>query len=97
MAARLPRTGRKSNRGPCRATRLGGEAEGMTTAAMAKAPAAATAPNRKAAAGPALAEMRLATANDVAPAIPTPAACQDTARDCALPSSGSAIAFRPGI
>jgi hypothetical protein len=27
----------------------------------------------------------------------TPAACQDTARDCAGPSKGSAIAFRPGI
>ena len=59
--------------------------------------AAAMAPNRKAALGPASASNRLAAAKESAPAMPTPAACQDTARDCAAPSSGSAIAFSPGM
>ena len=69
----------------------------MTVAAMAKAAAAATPPNRKAALGPARASNRLATAKETAPAMPTPAACQETARDCAAPSNGSATAFRPGM
>ena len=48
--------------------------------------------------GPASVSNRLAdTAKESAPAMPTPAACQDTARDCATPSSGSAIAFSPGM
>jgi AraC family transcriptional regulator len=74
---------------------LGGNSRGMTTAAMAKAVAAATPPNAKAALGPPRASNRLAAAKETAPAMPTPAACRETARDCAAPSSGSAMALRP--
>jgi len=64
---------------------------------MAKAPAARMPPTRKAACGPASAAQAPARAKESAPAMPTPAACQDTARDCALPLKGSAMAFSPGM
>src|ERR1700722_3056220 len=62
-------------------------ARGITSGATAKAPPAPTPPNRTAASGPASALNRPATANEPAPASPTPAACIETARDWAVPSS----------
>src|SRR5262249_15202172 len=54
-------------------------------------------PNTNAAVGEIISPSRPATAKELAPATPTPAACIDTARDCSSPSSVSAIAFRPGM
>jgi len=70
---------------------------GITAQAIARAISAATPPNRNAAPGLIQAAINPAMAKELAPATPTPAACMETARDCALPSSVSAIAFRPGM
>jgi hypothetical protein len=72
-----------------------GKASGITTAAIVKAIIAAKEPNRKAAFGPPSVSNKSATAKDAAPATPTPAACQETARDCVEPSIGSAMALSP--
>jgi hypothetical protein len=96
MARRFASTGRKSSSRPACA-RGGGGVSGMMNSAMAKAPAASTPPIRKAKDGPPSAAQAPASAKETAPAMPTPAACQPTARDCAGPLSGSAIAFRPGM
>jgi hypothetical protein len=75
----------------------GGALRGSTAAPIAAAASAATPPNRKAASGPPSAASPPASAKEAAPAMPTPAACQLTARDCAVPSSRSAMAFSPGM
>ncbi len=74
-----------------------GVVSGIAIAPIASAAAAQAAPKPKAADGPAIASSAPAMAKDAAPALPTPAACQLTARDCASPSSRSAIAFSPGM
>jgi hypothetical protein len=98
MAARLRSTGRKSSsRRAAAVIAEAGNAEGMTVAVITTAPNAVAPPRRNEAEAPAQLPTRPAIANDAAPEIPTPAACHETARDCAVPSSGSAIALRPGM
>jgi hypothetical protein len=93
MAARLRSTGRKSSNRRDGAF-VGGTAnlEGITVAAISTALKAVAPPSRKDAEVPARLPTRPATVNEAAPEIPTPAACHETARDCAVPSSGSEIA-----
>src|SRR5258707_15027193 len=98
MAARLRSTGRKSSsRRDGAVVAEAGNAEGMTVAAIRTAPNVVAPPRRNEAEAPAQSPTRPAIAKEAAPEIPTPAACHDTTRDCAVPSSGSAIALRPGI
>src|SRR5436305_5814805 len=98
MAARLRSTGRKSSNRRAGAF-VGGTAntEGITAAAIKTALRAVAPPSRNEADGPVQLATRPAMVNEAAPEIPTPAACQVTARDCAVPSSESAIALRPGM
>jgi hypothetical protein len=69
----------------------------MTVAAIMMAPSA-VAPRRNAADAPAQLPARPEIAKEAAPEIPTPAACHETARDCAVPSSGgqSPVTTQPG-
>src|SRR5258705_165347 len=98
MAARLRSTGRKSSNRLDGALAAGtGDTDGITVAAINTALKAVAPPSRKDAEAPAQLATRPATVNEAAPEIPTPAACHETARDCAVPSSGSAIALRPGM
>src|ERR1700682_2617003 len=98
MAARLRSTGRKSSNRRERAVVVAaGGPEGMTVAAIRTAPNAVAPPRRNDAEAPAQLPTKPAIANDAVPEIPTPAACHETTRDCAVPSSGSAIALRPGM
>src|SRR6266481_8178317 len=98
MAARLRSTGRKSSsRRDDAVVTEAGNTKGMTVVAIRTAPNAVAPPRKNEAEVPAQLPTRPAIANDAAPEIPTPAACHETARDCAVPSSGSVIALRPGI
>jgi hypothetical protein len=98
MAARLRSTGRKSSNFRDGAFVAGAaNADGITIAVINTALKAVPPPSRNGAEGPAQPATKPAMVNEAAPEIPTPAACQETARDCAVPSSGSAIALRPGM
>ena len=98
MAVRLRSTGRKSSNRRDGAFDAGtANTEGITAAAIKTALRAVAPPSRNAAEGPAKPATRPATVKEAAPEIPTPAVCQVTARDCAGPSSGSAIALSPGM
>src|SRR6516225_11995832 len=98
MAARLRSTGRKSsNRRDGAFVAAIANADGITIAPIIAAHNAVAPPSRKEAEVPAQLPTRPAMVKEAAPEIPTPAACHDTAHDCAVPSSGSAIALRPGI
>lgn len=98
MAARLRSTGRKSsNRRDGALVAVTANTDGITVAAISTALKAVAPPSRNEAEGPAQLATMPAMVNEAAPEIPTPAACQVTARDCAVPSSGSAIALRPGM
>src|SRR5215468_11160437 len=94
MAARLRSTGRKSSNRRDGAF-VGGttNTDGITVAAIKTALNAVAPPSRKAAEGPAKLATSPAMVKEAAPEMPTPPACHDTARDCAVPSSGSAIAL----
>jgi len=98
MAARLRITGRKSSNRRDGAFVVGtANTDGITVAAITTALKAVPPPSRNEAEAPAQLATRPAMVKEAAPEIPTPAACHETARDCAVSSSGSAIALRPGI
>src|SRR6516162_2481568 len=98
MAAQLRSTGRKSsNRRDGAFVDPTAKLDGITVETISTALKAVAPPSRNDAEAPAQLPTNPAMANEAAPEIPTPAACHETARDCAVPSSGSAIALRPGM